>query len=44
MKLCRQLVHKKDNTKNKNFVVKAIVSIPDPFQGFHDMHFIYLPL
>ena len=26
----------------KNFVAKATVSVPDPFQGFHNMHFNYL--
>ena len=32
----------KDNSENKKFVVKATVSVPDPLQGFHNMHFICL--
>ena len=43
MKLCRQMVHKKRQFKEqKNFVFKATVSVPDPFQGFYNVHFICL--
>ena len=33
---------RKDNSIHKNFVSKATVSVPDPFQGFHNMDFNYL--
>ena len=39
MKLCRKWFITKGNSKNKTFVVQATVLVPDPFQGFHNMHF-----
>ena len=42
MKFCRPKVPRNDNSMHKKFVAKATVSVPDPFQGFHNMHFNYL--
>ena len=43
MKLWRQKVPLENTIQLiKQFVIKATVSVPDPFQAFYNMHFIYL--